>query len=228
MATTLYSINRYTATGSSQILDVPPYLDKTHISVRVNGVNTTSFSWITTSTIQITASAGSLIEVRRDTSPAERLVDYMSGVTLTEDVLDQDSLQGFYLSQEARDALVDAQTLNASSSTLPSYVRTQTITATGGQTILNLGFSYVQGTDAIAVFVNGLRMSPAAYSETSTTVVTLSEGLTAGDEVFVVVGNQVATSTKPTITGSRVGNAALASLLTGLASIGLVTDSTTA
>ena len=33
---------------------------------------------------------------------------------------------------------------------------------------------------------------------------------------------------KPTITGSRAGNAALASLLTALASYGLVTDSTTA
>ena len=32
---------------------------------------------------------------------------------------------------------------------------------------------------------------------------------------------------KPTITGSRGGNAALASLLTGLAALGLVTDSTT-
>jgi hypothetical protein len=34
--------------------------------------------------------------------------------------------------------------------------------------------------------------------------------------------------TKPTITGSRGGNAALASLLTGLAGMGLITDSTTA
>ena len=35
-------------------------------------------------------------------------------------------------------------------------------------------------------------------------------------------------TTKPTITGSRAGNAALASLLTGLAGLGLITDSTTA
>ena len=33
---------------------------------------------------------------------------------------------------------------------------------------------------------------------------------------------------KPTVTGSRGGNAALASLLSGLASIGLITDSSTA
>lgn len=33
---------------------------------------------------------------------------------------------------------------------------------------------------------------------------------------------------KPTVTGSRAGNAALASLLTALASLGLITDSTTA
>jgi len=36
------------------------------------------------------------------------------------------------------------------------------------------------------------------------------------------------TATKPTVTGSRGGNAALASLLTALAGLGLITDSTTA
>lgn len=35
-------------------------------------------------------------------------------------------------------------------------------------------------------------------------------------------------TTKPTVTGSRGGNAALASLLTGLAALGLITNSTTA
>lgn len=34
--------------------------------------------------------------------------------------------------------------------------------------------------------------------------------------------------TKQTVTGSRGGNAALASLLTALATVGLITDSTTA
>lgn len=37
-----------------------------------------------------------------------------------------------------------------------------------------------------------------------------------------------ATAAKPTVTGSRGGNAALASLLTGLAALGLITDSSTA
>lgn len=40
--------------------------------------------------------------------------------------------------------------------------------------------------------------------------------------------NGTAAIAKPTITGSRAGNAALASLLTALASYGLITDSTTA
>lgn len=40
--------------------------------------------------------------------------------------------------------------------------------------------------------------------------------------------NGTSAPTKPTITGSRSGNAALASLLTALASYGLITDSTTA
>lgn len=47
-----------------------------------------------------------------------------------------------------------------------------------------------------------------------------------------IVGNvgfyDTAPGAKPTVTGSRGGNAALASLLTGLAGLGLITDSTTA
>jgi len=43
-----------------------------------------------------------------------------------------------------------------------------------------------------------------------------------------VTFDTLAPTTKPTVTGSRGGNAALASLLTGLAGLGVLTDSTTA
>lgn len=51
--------------------------------------------------------------------------------------------------------------------------------------------------------------------------------------MFQALGNKLAFNgatpiTKPTVTGSRGGNAALASLLTALATLGLITDSTTA
>ncbi|SRR5258708_2600443 len=50
----------------------------------------------------------------------------------------------------------------------------------------------------------------------------------AGKPSFRDAAGNVVSFTKPTVTGSRGGNVALASLLTGLASIGLIIDSSTA
>ncbi len=102
-----YSIRRYTGTGTPQVLDVPPYLDKSHIKVFVSGVRNTTWSWVNSGVITITAALAAPVVIQRLTSPDERLVDYLSGVTLTEADLDQDSLQAFYLAQEARDVYDD-------------------------------------------------------------------------------------------------------------------------
>jgi hypothetical protein len=60
----------------------------------------------------------------------------------------------------------------------------------------------------------------------STKAVSITSG---GTEFFGNVGfNSTAPISKPTVSGSRGGNAALASLLTALANYGLITDSTTA
>lgn len=100
-----YSYYQTTATGTSQILSVPPYIDRSHISVLLDGSPTTSFSWLTDNTISITATAGALITVKRSSSPSARVTDYIDGVPLTERALDNDSLQAFYLAQEAADVL---------------------------------------------------------------------------------------------------------------------------
>jgi hypothetical protein len=54
------------------------------------------------------------------------------------------------------------------------------------------------------------------------------DATSAGTARLIANSLQFTLATKPTVTGSRGGNAALASLLTGLASLGLVTDSSTA
>lgn len=109
---TLYSIRRYTGTGSPQVLEVPPYLDKSHISVWVGTTLTMGYTWVTGSTISITAAPGAAIVIQRKTSPDARLVNYLSGVTLTEETLDQDSLQAFYLAQEAQDVYTELVSLS--------------------------------------------------------------------------------------------------------------------
>ena len=82
-----------------------PYIDKGHISILVDGVETTFFTWVNDARIQLdnAPSAGTTVTLTRETSPSARLVDYMTGSTLSEEILDKDSLQGFYLAQEAND-----------------------------------------------------------------------------------------------------------------------------
>lgn len=80
------------------------YLSQAHIIVEVDGVATEDYTWLTASSIQLdtTPDAGSNVKIRRATSPDERLVNYTIS-SLTEEDLDTDSLQAFYLGQEAVD-----------------------------------------------------------------------------------------------------------------------------
>lgn len=103
-----YSYNEVLGTGAAQDIAVPPYIDQSHIKVSINGVDTTSFTYISTNVIRITAASGAKVRVRRSTSPNARVVDYVDGVSPTAEVLDNDSKQAFYLSQEQLDATADA------------------------------------------------------------------------------------------------------------------------
>lgn len=82
-----------------------PYISKDHISILVDGTETTFFSWVNDARIQLDdpTSAGQVVTLIRETSPATRLVDYQTGSVLSEEILDKDSLQGFFLAQEAND-----------------------------------------------------------------------------------------------------------------------------
>lgn len=72
--------------------------------------------------------------------------------------------------------------------TSPAYAFTQTLTATAGQTVFNLSASYDPGTNDLQVFVNGLLLQKTAdYTETSSTSLTFTSGLSAGDEVTVLI-----------------------------------------
>lgn len=81
------------------------YISKDHISILVDGVETTFFSWVNDARIQLDdpTISGQVVTFIRETSPATRLVDYQTGSVLSEEILDKDSLQGFYLAQEAND-----------------------------------------------------------------------------------------------------------------------------
>ena len=93
--------------GSTNAFDVTfPYLAQTHVLVTVNGVATTDFTWTTSSRITLTSTpaSDSTVVITRSSSRNARLVDYQTGSILSENILDTDSLQAFYMSQEAIDS----------------------------------------------------------------------------------------------------------------------------
>lgn len=68
----------------------------------------------------------------------------------------------------------------------------ETAVATGGQTVFDLSsITYTPGNNDLAVYINGVRQHPSAYTETDTNTVTFAAGLTAGAAVlFETYGTQ--------------------------------------
>jgi len=65
-------------------------------------------------------------------------------------------------------------------------------TASAGQTLINLGTAYATGSQAIAVFVNGLRQRITAdYTEASSSSILMTYPLQSGDEVDVYIGQSL-------------------------------------
>jgi hypothetical protein len=103
------SYDTYEADGSTAVFAVSfGYLNKTHVTVYVDGVavDQADVSWPTLSSVNISAAhsaaslAGKTVLIVRSTSPTVRLVNWTNG-TLNADTLNVDSVQAFYLAQEA-------------------------------------------------------------------------------------------------------------------------------
>lgn len=125
-----YSYNEVTATGSPQLITVPPYIDPTHIKVSVNAIDTGAYTWTNDSTVSVTATAGAKVRVRRESSPAARVVNYIDGVALPASVLNADSKQAFYLVQEQLDAPISAATSAAEALAASVVAAAASVTAT--------------------------------------------------------------------------------------------------
>jgi microcystin-dependent protein len=100
----------YTGNGVTTNRAVPfSYIDQDHVKVKVDGV-VTAFTWVNAGTISISPAPanGTFIHVYRESSPDARLVDYNVPGTLTEEDLDNDSLQAFFMAQEAIDTAESA------------------------------------------------------------------------------------------------------------------------
>ena len=181
----------YTASGSSTPLSVPfPFISKTHVSLYVDGIKTTAFSWINSSTITPSSipTAGKILEVRRETPKDIRLVDFSDGSTLTEADLDTDSKQMLYIVQEAYDSLThlmqtdnnnsfDAEGLNVSN--LKDPIRSQdAVTLSYLQTALASSSSFNEAVNS-ALAAAGLGSTLIDRGDALITVVQPSAGAVA-------------------------------------------------
>ena len=101
-----YSFIYYTGDGATTDFTYSyGYISTSHVSVKIDGVLTTTYIWFSPTVIRFTTapSSGALIFIYRSTSPGTRLVTYETGTTMTKVILEADSKQAFYLMQEALD-----------------------------------------------------------------------------------------------------------------------------
>lgn len=103
-----YSYVRYTGNGSTTNYVFPfPYINSSHVKVRLNGVLNTNFSFLNASTIQLTTApaSGVVIEIRRETPKDSPIVNFTDGSILLERDLDLLATFDTYVAQETEDSL---------------------------------------------------------------------------------------------------------------------------
>jgi hypothetical protein len=84
-----------------------PYIARSHVKVYLDGalqMDGVQYSFLNQSTIRFgTTPVGSIVSLARSSSPDSRLVDWTAPSSMQEEDLDLDSIQAFYLAQEAVD-----------------------------------------------------------------------------------------------------------------------------
>lgn len=101
-----YSYVRYEGDGSNANFAFTfPYIDQSHVQVRVNGV-LTSHTWLSNYTVTVSPAPaiGAVVEVRRNTPKEVAPVDFTDGSVLLESELDLITRFNLYVAQEAIDA----------------------------------------------------------------------------------------------------------------------------
>lgn len=105
---------QYTGTGSTALYSIPfAYISKAYIEVRVGGTLLTEgagFTWQSPTSIHLTAgnlATGVVLDIKRRTPKASKLVDFQDGSILTEASLDLSADQVFQLVQETVDDMDD-------------------------------------------------------------------------------------------------------------------------
>ncbi len=97
----------FSGNGANRLFAVNfPYLSRSHVEVRVDGVLEASPTWINATTVELAVAPanGAQVEVKRNTPKTTRLVDWSDGSAVREADLDLADIQVLYITQEAFDA----------------------------------------------------------------------------------------------------------------------------
>jgi hypothetical protein len=93
----------YAAAAGQRDFDVPfPFINRSHVKVRVNGTLTTPLSWPTAARLRLPneVSGGAVVEIERETPIEEQLVQFQDGNILTAEDLNKAVQQILYRQQE--------------------------------------------------------------------------------------------------------------------------------
>lgn len=111
-----YSLVMYAGDGSNRNFTIHfPYLEKSHVKVKLNSVPTTAFTWLTSSSIQFNTApaAGVNIEICRETPLNYAPVDFTDGSILLEQDLDLLTTFNLYVDQELADRVARASSMGS-------------------------------------------------------------------------------------------------------------------
>lgn len=126
------SISRYLGDGATRVFAITfPYIHKDHIRVAVGGVETTSWSLQTASTIWFPTAPpqGVVVDIRRVTPSGSSPVDFQDGAALPARDLDLVLLYASYVAQEARDLAGEAITAGDFALTAASHATAAAVSA---------------------------------------------------------------------------------------------------
>ena len=96
----------YTANGSTDTFSFSfSYISSSHVKAYVDGVEDTSITFPTTSSVTLssTPTNGAIVLIKRVTPIDSRLVDFQDGSVLSATDLDKSADQNFYVAQETSD-----------------------------------------------------------------------------------------------------------------------------
>lgn len=178
-----FSYKDYTGDGSTTTFSITfDYQKESEISVTVDGVAQSGFTFPSSTQVQLTTAPASstLVRIRRTTALASREVDFASGSVLTEEDLDNSNIQVFHAAQEAIDTSNDAISLDDDDKwDAQSKVIKNVATPVNGTDAANKTYIDTQTTSAATSATNAANSATAAATSATNAATSATAAQTA-------------------------------------------------